>query len=107
MLIIIGIVFPNISNVSMLTVALFLFISRIAASLVESMCTIYFYKKVNAGEISIIALFSSIRVIAYIIMPLFSSVILYSGLSIAYIFYFLALMMIYSLYKLKNLVDTK
>ncbi len=107
MLILISIIFPNINNVSLFTVAIFLFISRIGASLVESMCTIYFYKKVNAGEISIIALFSSVRVIAYIIMPLISSIILSFSLPIAYIFYFLSLMFIYSLYKLRNLVDTK
>lgn len=106
-LIFISLIFPNINNVGMFTVAVFLFISRVGASLVESMCTIYFYKKVNAGEISIIALFSSIRVIAYIIMPLFSSVILSFGLPISYIFYFLALTLVYSLYKLRNLVDTK
>ena len=107
MLIIVNIIFPNIDSIGLFTIAVFLFISRIGAALIESMGTIYFYKKVKADNISIIALFSSTRVIAYIIMPLISSVILSLGLSISYIFYFLSVLFAYSAYKAKDLIDTK
>jgi MFS family permease len=106
-LIMISLIFPNITNMNIFLIAIFLFISRVGAALVESMCTIYFYKKVKADDISIIALFSSTRVIAYIFMPLISSIILSSGLSITYVFYALAIFFLYSVYKAKDLVDTK
>lgn len=107
MLVIISIIFPNITNMNLFLIAVFLFISRIGAALIESMCTIYFYKKVKAENISVIALFSSTRVIAWIIIPTISSLILSLGLSINYVFYTLAILFAYSVYKAKDLVDTR
>jgi predicted MFS family arabinose efflux permease len=106
-LIIINIVFPNINDVKIFTVAAFLFLARIGAAMIESMCTIYFYKKVKAENISMISLFSSTRVLSYLVMPLISSIVLSLGLSISYIFYVLTILFAYSIYKVKDLVDTK
>ena len=96
-----------LTNLNLFTVAIFLFISRAGASLIETMCEVYFYKKVTASQISTITLFSQIRLMSYLIMPLISSIILILSIPISYVFYILGFIFIYALHKVRFLIDTK
>jgi hypothetical protein len=86
---------------------MFLLISRIGATFVESMCYTYFFKKVDSKDMALITIFGNIRTLSIIIAPIFASIILYFNFSINYIFIVLGLFIFYILIQTLKLVDTK
>ncbi len=59
--------------------ALFLFVTRIGASLVEIMVDTYFFKKVSPEDTDIIAFFRNAKPLATLVAPLVATVILKAG----------------------------
>ncbi len=97
--------FLNTQNIFYIT--MFLLISRIGATFVESMCYTYFFKKVDARDMALITIFGNIRTLSIVISPILASVILYFNFSINYIFIVLGLVTFYIFIKSLELVDTK
>lgn len=73
--------------------AIILFITRIGASMVESMVETYVFKKVNDKNLDVISLHRTVRPVAYIISPIVASIFLIF-FDIQWIFVFLGIIMI-------------
>src|SRR3989338_4346904 len=67
---------PLISSNSIWVWALILFGTRVGAAMIEGMSATYFYKKVEASDIDLIALFRDMRPVAYIVGPLLASLVM-------------------------------
>lgn len=83
-----------------------LFMSRVGASLVESMEEVYFFKKVDKEDMDLINLFRDLRPIGWLFGSLISVLIL-KFLSIPYLFLFVVLVLLISLRPALMLEDTK
>jgi MFS family permease len=99
--------FTFLNTQSIFYITMFLLISRIGATFVESMCYTYFFKKVDSKDMALITIFGNIRTLSIIIAPIFASIILYFNFSINYIFIVLGLFIFYILIQTLKLVDTK
>jgi MFS family permease len=85
--------------------AIILFITRIGASMVETMVEIYLFKKVNAKNLDIISMYRAVRPVAYIVAPLLASFILIF-LDIKYLFIFLGIIMLTGVLASLKIKDT-
>lgn len=54
-----------------------LFMTRVGASFVEAACESYFFKQVDGGDASLVALFRATRALSYIVGPLLGGLLLY------------------------------
>lgn len=86
--------------------AVVLFLSRVGASLVEAMRETYFFKQVDAKDVSYINLFRLSAPIGYIIGPILAIIILFFW-PINYIFLVAAAIMMSGFIFVNNLKDTK
>lgn len=78
-----------------------LFLTRIGASMIESMVETYLFKKVNDKNLDIISLYRATRPTAYIIGPLLASILLVF-LEIKFLFLILGIIMVFgTLFSLK------
>lgn len=85
-----------------------LFLTRIGAATVEIMCDTYFFKKVNSLEANVISFYRMISPIAYVLGPLFASLILaFSLADLRYLFLILGILMFLGLKFSLSLKDTK
>lgn len=73
-----------------------LFTTRIGASMVEIMTETYLFKKINSGDINIMSFFRIIRPIAYIVAPIFASVML-TVIEFKFLFLILGAIMLYGI----------
>lgn len=71
-----------------LTWAVVLFIARFGSAMLEAMIFSYFFKRVDRSDIGLVALFGSIRTLAFIFVPLIGSLvfIFIDGLQTVFIF---------------------
>jgi MFS family permease len=115
-MLVIGFVFMILSTLlmflivgkSLLVWTLILFGTRIGAAVVEIMCDVYFFKKVNNQDANLISFFRMARPLAYIIGPLLATIILsFSGLGIKYLFLILGILLIFGLKFSLSIKDTK
>ena len=97
---------PLIGVKSLLFWAIALFVTRVGASLIESMAGSYFFKQVNATDTHLISLFSNLRSLSYIIAPITASLILVFT-DMKYLFIFLGLIMLSGLFVTAKLKDTR
>ena len=67
---------PFVESTSLVVWALLLFATRVGASFIESMASVYFYKKIDGRDSSVIALFNSTRVAALLVAPVAASIAL-------------------------------
>lgn len=93
---------------SILVWSLILLGTRIGASIIEIMCDVYFFKKVDGQDANLISVFRMSRPLAYIIGPLLATIILsFSGWGIKYLFLVLGVLMFFGLKFSLSLRDTK
>ena len=78
-------VIPLISSGAIWVWAVILFGTRVGAAMIEGMSATYFYKKVEASDVDLIALFRDMRPLAYILGPILA-VIIVSKLSVGSLF---------------------
>lgn len=97
---------PLISTKSVLFWALALFITRVGATLIETMAGTYFFKQINATDTHLISLFSNLRSLSYIIAPIAASFVLIFT-DMKYLFLFLGLAILSGLWPVAKLKDTK
>jgi MFS family permease len=83
-----------------------LFLTRVGAATVEVMSDTYFFKKIDAGETSVISFSRMARPMAYIIGPIIATILL-TIFDIKGLFIALGLLMLYGLRYSLALVDTK
>lgn len=93
-------------NDSPLFWAFILFLSRIGAATAEEMYNSYFFKKVKPTDSFLIGLFGGLYTTAMIVAPLFASIILIS-LELNFIFFFLGIFILLSIFPVLKIVDTK
>lgn len=87
---------------------LILFATRIGAALVEIMCDVYFFKKVDNNNANIISFFRMARPFAYIMGPILATLILsVTGFGIKNLFLILGFLMLFGLYYALAIKDTK
>ena len=96
----------NSTNSNLVFWSLVLALSRVGASLIETMVFTYFFKKVKTTEISTITIFSNLRTISYVITGLLSGLIMYFTSDIKIIFYIFITIIIISLFKIYKIKDT-
>lgn len=97
----IGLVITGLSTILMAFVSIkifilwaaILFITRIGASMIESMVETYLFKKVTDKNLDIVSLYRAIRPLAYIVGPVLGSILLIF-FDIKYLFLVLGLIMI-------------
>jgi MFS family permease len=88
--------------------ALILFGTRVGAALVEVMCDVYFFKKVDNKNANLISFFRMSRPFAYIISPILATVIMsIFGLGIESLFLALGFLMLFGLRYSLAIKDTK
>lgn len=82
--------------------------TRVGASIVEIMCDVYFFKKVDNKDVNLISFFRMARPFAYIIGPLLATIILsLSDFSIKNLFLVLGFLMFFGLKFSLSIKDTK
>jgi len=87
---------------------LILFGTRVGAALVEVMCDVYFFKKVDNKNANLISFFRMARPFAYIISPILATVIMsIFGLGIESLFLALGFLMLFGLRYSLAIKDTK
>jgi MFS family permease len=97
-----------INSSSLIIWALILFGTRVGASVVEIMCDVYFFKKVDNCNANLISFYRMARPFAYITAPLIASIVLsFSGFGINYLFLVLGVMMFSGLVFSLSILDTK
>src|SRR3989338_11699608 len=74
MAITVGII-PLIHTGSLIIWTIILFGTRVGAAMIESMSATYFYKKVEARDLNLIALFRDMRPLGYIVGPILAGVV--------------------------------
>lgn len=88
--------------------ALILFGTRVGAALVEVMCDVYFFKKIDNKNANLISFFRMARPFAYIISPILATVIMsIFGLGIESLFLTLGFLMFFGLRYSLAIKDTK
>ena len=93
---------------SILVWGLILFGTRVGAALVEVMCDVYFFKKINNQNADLISFFRMTRPFAYIISPILATIILgFLGLGINSLFLVLGFLMFFGLRYSLAINDTK
>jgi MFS family permease len=83
-------------------------LGRVGAACVETMVFSYYFKKVNAADISLISLFSNMRTLATIAVPLIGAFV--SPLFVIYpalMFVLISIMLLYGAFKVLPLHDTR
>jgi MFS family permease len=101
-----SIIMGFISGQSLLIWAIVLLISRIGASLVEIMRETYFFKKVDVDNIDIINTFRSTIPLAYLVAPVLAIAMIYYT-QINYLFVVLGVILLFGLWPILKLKDTK
>jgi MFS family permease len=97
-----------VSSKSVWLWGLILFGTRIGAALVEIMCDVYFFKKVDNQNANLISFFRMARPLAYIIGPLLATIILnVFDLDMKILFLILGFIMFFGLHYSLALKDTK
>jgi MFS family permease len=91
---------------SLVTFGLFLFITRVGASILESMSFIYFFKKVKTEEVTNISLFNNLGSAANAIVPLVAAIVFYFTSNLYILFYIFSAFCIYAMYKAVHIKDT-
>jgi len=99
-------VIPFITSGAAWVWVVILFGTRVGAAMVEGMSAIYFFKKVEAKDIDLLALFRDMRPLAYLIGPIVASVIIADGSMIS-LFPTLSILMILGALTATRLHDTK
>jgi len=97
-----------VTGSNILVWGLILFVTRVGAALVEIMCDVYFFKKVDNENANLISFYRMARPMAYIIGPLSATFILgVFGLDIKYLFLILGFILIFGLRYSLAIKDTK
>ncbi|MEK7535423.1 MAG: MFS transporter [Patescibacteria group bacterium] len=99
-------VIPLIETSSIWIWAIILFGTRVGAAMIEGMSATYFYKKADAEDIDLIALFRDMRPVAYILGPLLASLIIFE-FSMGSLFPILGLIMLTGALIATRLRDTR
>jgi MFS family permease len=97
-------IIPFILKASLFIIIALLFISRVGASIIETMSYSYFFKKVNKQNILLISIFSNIRNYALLLTSVCSWIIMYLFKNFAFVLVFFALL---SILVLKQLLKIK
>ena len=93
---------------SIMVWALILFGTRVGAALVEVMCDVYFFKKVDNQNANLISFFRMSRPFAYILSPILATIIMsIFGLGIQSLFLVLGFLMFFGLRYSLAIKDTK
>lgn len=101
------IIIPFISSNSIVVWAFVLFMSRVGASFVESMASIYFYKKVDKSEAGLITLFNNIGSVSMIFVPVIASILMgVYGLPMSMLFTIIGIVILASLSIISKIHDT-
>jgi MFS family permease len=96
------------TGTNLLVWGLILFGTRVGAAVVEIMCDVYFFKKVDNQNANIISFYRMARPFAYIFGPLLATIILnISGLGLKNLFLVLGFLMIFGLKFSLSIKDTK
>lgn len=110
-LLIIGVIcitIPFISSNSIVVWAFVLFMSRVGASFVESMASIYFYKKVHHSEAGLITLFNNVGSVSMIFVPVIASILMgVYGLPMGALFTIIGIVALASLSIISKIHDTR
>ncbi|MEI6191023.1 MAG: MFS transporter [bacterium] len=97
-----------VTGKSLLVWSLILFTSRIGAAMVEVMCDVYFFKKVDNKNANMISFYRMASPTAYIIGPLLAILILHTpGFDIRSLFFILGFIMLFGLRYSLAIKDTK
>jgi MFS family permease len=99
-------IIPLIGSGAVWVWAVILFGTRVGAAMVEGMSATYFYKKVTASDINLIALFRDMRPIGYILGPVTASLVLVK-LPIGHLFPILGGIMLLGALAATRLHDTR
>ncbi len=113
-MLVLGVVILSIATMSLsfitattvLVWTVLMLLTRVGASIVESMTETYFFKKVNATDSNLIAFFSNLRPMAFMVGPLAATVFL-SVFDMRYIFLALGIFMFLGLRYSLTLKDTR
>jgi MFS family permease len=98
---------PFIVSSSLFVWAFVFFMTRVGASFIETMSSVYFYKKVHKEDVGVIALFNNLGTFAMIFMSLISTVLIgFLGFGISALFYTLAIILLLGIYFALSLKDT-
>ncbi len=97
---------PFISSGNIAVWALVLLITRIGASFIEAMNSTYFYKKIDGGDSTFIAVFDSTRMLALLVTPGIASLIIFF-LPMQALFIMLGFVMLLGIRPAWKLIDTK
>lgn len=87
--------------------AMLLFVSRFGSAMLESMVFSYFFKRVDRTDAGLVALFGSMRTTAFIIVPLFGSIVLLFTDNLKFIFVLGGLAVLWSVKAVMKIRDTK
>ncbi len=71
--------FSHVQSSSVVFFAVILFVSRIGASLVETMCESYFFKQVTDSDAGIISVYRNMLPVAYVVGPLLGMIVFTIG----------------------------
>lgn len=100
--------FPLLHTNNIFYISALLFVSRIGASMVETMNHTYFYKKVALEKVPVITIFNNMRTLAYIVAPIFALLILQiTNDNLTYVFITYAILALMFIMSLSSLKDTK
>jgi len=109
----IGLIITGLSTIIMSFVSIkifilwaaILFMTRVGASMIESMVETYLFKKVSDQNLDVISMYRAVRPMAYILSPLFASVLLIF-IDIKYLFIILGFIMISGIFASLKIKDT-
>ena len=96
-----------ISSTNPLFWAGILFVARAGAATLEAMVFSYFFKKVERSDVGLVALFGSIRTVAFIFVPLVGSIFFLLSDNFKILFVLSGLAILYSLRPVLKIRDTK
>ncbi|MDQ5957479.1 MAG: hypothetical protein QG614_454 [Patescibacteria group bacterium] len=103
-----SLLFPFLNTNNIFFISLFLLISRVGATMLETMNYTYFYRKVSAEKVSLVVMFSNMSTMSYVAAPLLASIILqFSDGRTMYIFITFAILALLSLNTISRLKDTR
>lgn len=74
-----------------------LFMTRVGASMIESMNETYLFKKINDSDIDILSLYKSISEVAYTLAPIIASILLIYVVDIKFLFVVLGIILLYGM----------
>jgi len=99
-------IIPMIHSKSFIVIALILFMTRVGAAMVEVMNDTYFFKQINDKNLNVINIYRMSTPSAYIISLVIATILL-SFIPFNYIFYVLAIIMIFALRYSLAIKDTR